>query len=376
MQRDKIIPQLILLYKEGKSPNQISQILQRDYSHIISKTMISYYLKKNNIALRNHKEASRSHIDVDFLIKKYREVKFVRKLSKELGISRKTINKILNENGLQALDNDTAIRLDHLKYPKAPFNGSDKEKAYIYGFVMGDVHAYKKSKFTLALITHSTHRTFVHLFTQLFSPYGNIMNKFRLHRNEWRLLAHVDYESFKFLLDRKYDNIPSWITQENFESFLAGFVDSDGTVMIKRAGKFFQLVIRLFGQDKDVLLEVQKRLDQVGFKSNLTLNFKAGTERMWKDKIMRYNKDYYVLEVSGKKAAIELLSNIPLRHSEKIERKKQMIEIYERNAKRWEEIKEEVMQLRQRLKSEALSRTTEDLSGPLHCPEELSARPA
>lgn len=120
----------------------------------------------------------------------------------------------------------------------------------MYGFVLGDVHVFRKSRFTLRAITHTTHKNFVDLFEKLFDKYGKVHCKYYEARAEWRLYVDLDYPSFKFLEQRRYDFLPSSVNGNNFLSFLAGYIDSDGSTLIRKAGKYFQFMVKIFGQNK------------------------------------------------------------------------------------------------------------------------------
>lgn len=294
--------------------------------------------------------------DVKSIIDDYEKFKSLRAVARKTTISRPTIKRILLKNDIKILSNDDAIRIANLKYEKKVYDADECSKAYLYGFVAGDVHVFKRSKFTLRAITHTTHNSFVDLFVKQFEMYGNVMCKYKEKRNEWRVMADLDYESFKFLEERRKDAVPSWINEQNFMHFLAGFIDSDGTIMMRKSGAYFQCVVRVFGQDKCVLAEIKNNLLARGFQPSFYKNFEAGKIRLWKDKIMRYNKDYYVVEIYRKEDSLRLLNSLPIQHKEKIARKKLALEIYQRKEIKWDNIKEEVISLRARLEQEALAR--------------------
>ncbi len=344
------------LYKQGNSVRQVAELMDQIYRLKFHQNTWRHHLSKVGMLFRDYKQARRMHIDVLRLLEAYKETPFVRVLHKRTGIGRLTIKKILRENGLKIMENKRATQLINLRHDKLPFNGTDQEKAYVYGFVVGDVHVYRKSEFTLCAITHSTHNSFVELFNGLFKKYGNVMIKFKEKRNEWMLSAHLDYESFKFLEDRTKNKLPDWINDDNFIYFLSGLIDSDGSIQIRKSGKYFQYVIRLFGEDKELLEEIKTRLEKLGYTPSFYRNFKAGREHVWNGKIFRYNRDYYVLEMYKKEDSLRLMKSLHLQHKEKIRRKEFSLEVSKRNVFHWDEIKEELLALRSQIKEEALAR--------------------
>jgi len=286
------------------------------------------------------------------VVSAYHETKSIRAISRQTGLSREKVRNILVKNRIKLLTNDEAIVFANRTNFRKFFGDSDHDKAYLYGFVLGDVHVFKKSKFTLRAITHSTRRCFVDLFVKEFSTYGKVNCKFTKNK-EWRLFVDLDYESFKFLEQRNDDCLPQWINRENFLSFFAGFVDSDGSVLIRKAGKYFQYVVKVFGQNTYILSQIKQYLAEMGFSPCLNKVFSAGRQRIWKGRILRYNKDYYALEIYRKDDTLKLLNNLNLRHKEKIVRKGQLLEICKTKLIHWNDIKEAVIKLRKQIEEEA-----------------------
>lgn len=282
----------------------------------------------------------------------YDKTKSIRAVSSQTGLSRNKVRKFLIDGGIRILTNNESLIIANRKNFRRSFDGNSHDKAYLYGFVLGDVHVFKKSKFTLRAITHSTRRCFADLFVKEFSTYGKVNCKFTKNK-EWRLFVDLDYESFKFLEQRNDDCLPKWINRENFSSFFAGLVDSDGSVLIRKAGKYFQYVVKVFGQNIGTLGQIKQHLVKMGFSPCLNKVFNAGYQRIWKGRILRYNKDYYALEIYRKDDTLKLLNNLSLRHKEKVVRKKQLLEIYNTKLTKWNDIKEAVMQLRKQIEEEA-----------------------
>lgn len=270
----------------------------------------------------------------------------MREIARTWRLSRYAVKKLLTEHNTSLLTNDEALVFANRKHARERFNGTDAERAYLYGFVVGDVAVFKKSKFTLRAITHTTRKSFVALFTRLFSKYGHINCKMT-KQSDVRLFVDLDYESFAFLESRLDERMPVWLAPDVFYHFFAGLIDSDGTIMLRQTGEYFQQIIRVFGENKAFLLQLKEVLEKDGFQLSFYRNAIAGETRTWKGRTLVYNKDYYVLEMCRKEDAARLLSLLPVQHEEKVARKQLALSVYARGVCKWAEIKEEVLRLRQ-----------------------------
>ena len=175
-------------------------------------------------------------------------------------------------------------------------------------------------------------------------------------KREWCLSIDLDYKSFSFLEDRTKFGLPDWISGSSFFSFLSGFIDSDGSIIVRKSGDYFQYVIRLFGQDKELLKQIKGTLEKMGFTPTFYRNFEAGRTRIWRGKVMKYNKDYYAVDIFKKSDSVQLLRLLKLRHDEKIIRRELALSIYRRSLILWDDIKKEVLKLREQIKQEVQSR--------------------
>ena len=97
------------------------------------------------------------------VLEEYIKTNSIRAISRKFGISRTFIRKMLKENGVTIKDSRSALlAMGHIK-EKTKFTLASQEKAYLYGLVLGDLTPVRKSNYTLKLITHSTHITFMNL---------------------------------------------------------------------------------------------------------------------------------------------------------------------------------------------------------------------
>ena len=353
-------------YKEGNSCKQISKLLYEKQNFKISSELIRRRLIKFGIKRRDNKEYPtfyyRKKEPIQDIIKLYNEKIPLRELSRRLGMARNTINKILKENNISIRQSRSALlAMGHIQ-EKEKFNLDIHEKAYLYGLVGGDLTPVRKSNFTLKLITHSTHMTFINLLYRTFNKYGPTSYK-ETKNNDIRFQSHIDLESFSFLLESKSPNLPDWINQENFYEFLAGYIDADGSVMIKKIYGYFQFIIRLCGENLQLLLQIKTMLQSNNYGVSIHKNHSKGDKSYRNGKLFQYNEDYYVIDVYRKEESLHLLKKLPLRHPEKIAKKELMFSIAQRGLVRWKDVEKEVIQLRERIqKSVQLKKCLEEIN--------------
>lgn len=358
---EEIVKIAVEYYKRGNSLKETAEFLEKGHQFKIHYNTLGYHLKKSGLKLRSDIGGvilrTRKHIDIENLIKKYNNKVPIRALSRNLKIGRNTIQKILSENNITILDSRSAqLAMGYIK-EKKKFDLSGQEKAYIYGLVLGDLTPVKKSDYTLKLITHSTHKTFVDLLCKTFEKYGIANYKETKKQNMYRFQSHLDLESFSFLLDSKSGIIPNWIDSNNFNDFLAGFIDSDGSVILKKSGKYFQFVIRFFSQNLDFLKEIKRRLEGLGYNLSMHKNHKIGDKSYNNGILFKYNKDYYVLETFKKAQTLDLLSKIPIRHPEKIAKRELIYKINKMGFIQWQDVETEVKELKLKIKQTVLQKT-------------------
>jgi len=349
------------LYLQGYSTIQIRDIISESENIDVCSQSIRNKLIKLGVSLRNRKESIISHYrkeePIHEIIELYSKNVPVRELSRKFAMGRKTINKILSENNIIIKDSRSAlVAMGHIS-EKKKFSLDPKEKAYLFGLVMGDLTPVRISNYTLNLITHSTHKTFMDLLYETFEKYGPTKFTTTKNINMFRFQSYIDLESFIFLLDTKKGIIPNWINSKNFMHFLAGYIDSDGSIITKKSGKYFQFVIRFFGQNKKLLEEIKTRLERMGYNLSMHKNHSKGDTSYHNGRVFRYNKDYYVLETFKKHQTLDLIEKIPIRHPEKIAKIKLMKKIKNTGYVHWLDVKFDVKKLKEKIKQSVIQQT-------------------
>jgi hypothetical protein len=342
------------LYLEGNSTKKVSEIILKRYGIKVNQEVLRRKLKKLGIIRDNsacQKIVKRRHLPIEEIVRLYsQEQMSLRKLAKRFRSNKKTIHKVLEENGTKVRNNDDSIRLSNTKHPKSVFSGNECEKAYMIGLIKGDITPSVKSKFTLRLTTSSSRKALLDLFKNVFGNYGPIYiyaSQNVLSNYNWKMTADLDLNSFGFLLKPKIDLTNDKLLSLNF---IAGLVDSDGSIFIRKSGKYFQYVVRIYNENISLLKLVKEFLYNEGFNVSFQLFSKVGDTRKSKGVMIKYNNDYYVVELTQKKDVVELLSLLPLKHPEKILWKNKIQIIEERRLTYWNEISREVEELRNCIK--------------------------
>src|SRR3989338_2642447 len=185
------------------------------------------------------------------------EKKNAYQISKELKCGSTTVYRKLEHYKIKRRDNSSC----HLRYNKKSFSGDNKEKAYLIGFRLGDLHVRKAVDSpgckTIRLESHTTKTEQIFLIRSLFEKYTNVHCK-GISNKTLRALCFLD-ESFSFLLPKK-DRIENWIIKDRtlFLAFLAGYIDAEGHIGVHSKSKGRFLVIQT--QDKGIIKSIYKNL--------------------------------------------------------------------------------------------------------------------
>ncbi|MFQ6084304.1 MAG: LAGLIDADG family homing endonuclease, partial [Candidatus Aminicenantia bacterium] len=274
-------------------------------------------------ALRKYlKEVIRSRkrdLDEDLVVKSYLQGSSLSKLRRENRSSHYTIRKILIKNGIKIRNLEEAKDLALPRYLKNSFNGNQIEKAYVIGMCLGDLYVRRASKNVIRISTSSTKENFVKLLTNLFQKYGRI-RRYK-YGNAFKFVADVN-NSFGFLLNAKKSKASvKEFSNDKFLSFLAGFIDAEGSLIIVRDRKWWKFCLRIYNTDYSLLKIIKKRLENMDIKCKLELRWTKGTERMKNGEKIISTKNGYMIEITNKKDILNLLKNLNLQHEEKILRK-------------------------------------------------------
>ncbi|MBI5401371.1 hypothetical protein HZB05_00900 [Candidatus Wolfebacteria bacterium] len=156
-------------------------------------------------------------------------------LAKKLNCSDATIRNKLHKLGVKLQPGGRR----KFKYKKFPFNGSGTEKAYMFGFRVGDLNVYRpnpKSKI-LVVRCHTTILDQVDVIKHLFGKYGMVRIS-ESKNNSYHVNCYLDL-SFEFLIKKIF--IPQWAknNKTNSLAFIAGYTDAEGSFRLNQGkGRF------------------------------------------------------------------------------------------------------------------------------------------
>lgn len=179
-----------------------------------------------------------------------------KQIAKKLGRDRIWVLQTMKKYGIKT----RGAEYYHTHYPRHNFSGNLKEKSYLIGFRLGDLHVKMlSSQKTIRVDCTSTKYDQIALFKKLFRRYGHIwVGKPRKDGN--RVFVTFLNRTFNFLLP-KYVTIPHWILHNNkyFLPFLAGYTDAEGCIWTSKYVARYTLA----SYDKLILKKIYKKFTQL-----------------------------------------------------------------------------------------------------------------
>jgi hypothetical protein len=220
----------------------------------------------------------------------------------------------------------------HLRiYQRRPFDGTDEDKAYILGLKHGDLSAYVPFGNVTRVSTSTTHPALAELFASLFSPFGHVYNlpRYKKHTKtyEWNLQSILD-DSFAFLLEPR-EKCRDWVREQNETTlaYLAGLVDAEGHIRLYANPRTVGIIVSIWNTDIDLVRFAYNCLDELGYRPMEPYLDKRSGGGSSGFHIER-KKDYWRLQLGRFDEAQSLLRRLPLRHREKIERKRLALSVF------------------------------------------------
>ena len=210
---------------------------------------------------------------------------------------------------------------------KMPFTGDLAEKAYFLGLRTGDFHG-KWVKKCIRLQTSTTHDAQLALLLSAFHKYATfckyLYKKPNSKQDEWFIYVDL-HPSFDFLVE-KPTRVPSWILNNDtfFFNFLAAYMDCEGNWHLTKSHEIHaRFTFRLRTGDKEILENVKRKLESLGYITVFSLDITKGTQ----GPSAPFRKDMYNLTLNGRGQASKLAKRlIPLSmHSEKVRKMRFML---------------------------------------------------
>lgn len=314
----------------------------------VSQKSIKCWMKKFNIPSRHF---DRPDITKEVLKKLYLDRKIsMPKIGKILNTNYDTIWRKIRKYGIKVRSMSEA----KMKYPKLPFSGDLKEKAYMLGLRTGDIHANRDYK-QITAVTGTTHPAQLQMFKKVFDRYSFVnyfIVKLKDGRKAWRIYCRLD-NSFSFILNKPF-KIPKWILDNKnyFYAFFAGYSDCEAcwNIYMQKDSKKARARFQITSGDKIILKQIKQKLQNLKFKPILRLAQKKG----YHGGLGRYNKDMYCLNLHYQKDIVKI-ANILIRFSLHQEKIWKMNFILENQNKNWEEIKDRIEKFRTYVKETNLN---------------------
>lgn len=311
-------------------------------------TVVFDWMKKFNIPRR---EPARSIDRKELLFDLYINQKLsISKIAQKLDLSYRRVWNLLKRYGIKT----RSISETSTKYPKTSFSGDLKEKAYMIGLRASDLSARKSSNL-IEIRLATTHRLFIEVFKELFEKYSHISETLWYNQKTKETIIRLSClldKSFDFILE-KPQKIPQWILSDTeiFFYYLAGYVDGDGYWSIRlELKKYVSFKFGIDTMDKELLQQINKKLEDLGFFSKFGLKCKkeGGDSKL-------YRKDIYYVTLSRRSDVIKLgRILLPLsRHKEKIWKMNLILKNIDRD---YNKIDGELTKLRNKIKETVLTK--------------------
>lgn len=291
--------------KEGLSAGKISKAYRLNYANVkTAESTVLYHLKKNGIARRDRAEHIREVTSemVDEWVRRYQAGESLKQISNDK-MSPVSVWNHLRARGVSRRDKTEAQVMAVTKYTRRQFVGDFAERAYLLGLAWGDLHVSRHGR-GVRVKTATTHPEMVKLIESNIGSYGMVHVTPRnstLTGYEWSVQVDLD-RSFEFLLE-KYGSFPDWVSEDknNFQSFLAGFFDAEGSVYLNQVRTEFEISIS--NQNTSLLKGLHEGMSSMGYDSRLVRlkDSKQWRIYMWKPWHVR-----------------TFLQKIPIRHGEKV----------------------------------------------------------
>lgn len=221
-----------------------------------------------------------------------------------------TITNRLKEYGIRLKTKSQA----QMVYPKQDFDGNLAEKAYLIGFRLGDLNAYKTNPNAETIIVrcNTTSQNQIKLIKDLFGKYGHVTvcNSKDNKRNINCFLNN----SFDFLLEKK-DTVAYWIKKSNNASiaFAAGYIDAEGSFLIdQEKGRF-----KVDSYDKNIIFWLCDWLKANRIEAKILIVGRKGEKRQDGS---RFNFDLWRINVNEARSLYKFIKMIipNLRHKKRL----------------------------------------------------------
>lgn len=272
----------------------------------------------------------------------------LREIAEKLGESHSTVYRWMKEYGIPLRESTCPI-----KYPKMPFSEDDVEKNYLLGLSAGDL-SVKRHYRQIMVTVATTHSAMIKLVHEVFGKYGHVgsypvfIPKIRVY--EWHVYTYLD-KSFEFLLE-KVQTIPREALEKEvcFLAFLAGYTDAEGSLIINRDRGTARFTYFIGSEDSGILSHVAERLVDMGYHPLLRLDKEKGKKIVSSLGASELRKHLWTLKLCRKDEVLRLIQSLPIRHDERLRKRKLMLELVD--IKKWPQAEDKVLKLNKAIQEE------------------------
>jgi hypothetical protein len=278
-------------------------------------------------------------------------------IAKALGRSQSSTWKLCRRLGIELRSPNEGKALAapwRIRTPRHPFVGMEADRCYLKGFSEGDLDVRKPSSNAVMVSSTTTHPAFTSCFRLLFRDYGPVYEYpiFEVLGYKWKVAARLD-NSFTFLLPSQRKDYPTISTNHrSFLSWLAGIVDTDGSIVIERSGAYARITLLVSNQDQALLSHIKGELTNGGYHPTGPY-LQAPRGKITPGWRIRYTKDQWQLSLQRADEVRSVVKLLPLRHEEKVMRKDLAMVIPPRA--RWDDWCSRVLTLRLAIKQKVHS---------------------
>jgi hypothetical protein len=307
------------LYVEHRlSAARIARIYGLEYaSPKTAESTILHHLKRNGIERRDRAEHIRKVTEgmVDEWAKRYQAGESLKKIA-GTDSSPVTVFYHLTKRGIRLRDKVAAQIQAVTKHEKRPFAGTESDKWYLIGFALGDLDIVRHGR-AIRARTATTHPAMADLFRSLFGRHGFVHfypRKDKWTGFEWSLEVDLD-NSFEFLYFAKKSLVWMADKHENFLSFLAGFIDAEGTIYFHHKTYGTSPEIQITNTNAQILDAIREELDGLGYHPHTHSSLQDPTR-------LGYVREGWKLQLSlfRQGEVLRILTALSLRHGEKREK--------------------------------------------------------
>lgn len=223
------------------------------------------------------------------------------KIAKQYGVHSSTVSRNLGCY-ITLRDRLAALVTASTKYPKTPFTGDEGEGAFLAGLVE-DLNVRIAGRL-IELNSTTTHPAMGQLFRKIFTRFGHPTlrpgyNPRGYYQYHLAVSLHRSFEPFL----RKLENMPVWVPQSSddpiFQAYLAGLIAAEGCIRLYCGNRRAHAVLHITLNKPSLLVQLSRIVG-----GNL-----YEVQRAWR------------LVIYGK-AAVELLRRLDIRHQEKVDKAK------------------------------------------------------